>query len=63
MKTNHTLPISRAGKVYYGPKTYAQAISAIEKGDADPAILADMLSNAGYPHIAAKIRKSYKPRL
>jgi len=57
MKMTRILPTNKKCEVWYGPKTYAEALAAIKDGGADPKRLCDSLHNGGYTGIAAKLRK------
>lgn len=64
MALTQTLPTDRNNNLYYGPKTYAQAVEMIEEQDDDQQQatarkVADMLENAGYKAVAQRIRKQY----
>lgn len=56
--TTKTLPTDKKGQVYYGPTTYAQAEEQINAGR-DAAEMAEMLDDAGYTGLAARIRREY----
>lgn len=57
MRTQN-LPVDKNGNVYYGPRTYAQACTAIDDG-AKASKVVDMLRDAGFASVADRVAKDY----
>lgn len=59
MKMISTLPTDKFGDVYYGPKTFAAAEQCIDDGARTARDVAEMLDDAGYTGVAARVRREY----
>jgi hypothetical protein len=62
MSFTRNLPVDKNGNVYYGPKTSAEAMAAIDNG-ASPAQVIEMLKDAGYVGVASRIAIAYAGQL
>lgn len=59
MKMIRIIPTDKYGKIYYGPKTYAQCVAAIQSGDLLPAAAVVDLESAGFIGVARRVRKDF----
>lgn len=58
MKMTRTLPTDKYGRVYYGPKTYADAVAAIRHETPTATVVHD-LRDAGFKRIARRIERNF----
>jgi hypothetical protein len=63
MKMIRILPTDKFGKVYYGPKTFAEGEKQIKELNDDhwmsPRVVVDMMREAGYVVVANRLAKKY----
>jgi len=58
MMSTKIIPTDKYGSVYYGPRTFGQAVEQIDAGRPWPQV-ATMVADAGYDGVARRIRREY----